>query len=179
VTLGSKEIPELSMKALCLLTVLGLAAAAPVGAAEPFEVLRPGDQALACQDLASEVNALNAAVADRAKAAQAKAKRAESGRKMLGFAASAMSGAMPALAARANSPLGSAAAQAAMSAVQQGQMASQMGQMGQMGLMAQMGAMGMMAGPGMGQADVPPELPEAPEQARIDHLSRIFAQKAC
>ncbi len=133
------------------LTVLLLAVAC-VGnssrayAVEPFQVLRPGDQDLACEDLASEVNKLSAA-------AQGKAKRAESGRKMLGFASGAMSTALPLLGGRGMG--GGYAAQAAMSAMQQGQMASQM--------------------------SPPAESPAgpSPEQSRADHLQQIFVSKSC
>lgn len=132
---------------------LGLLVAVCVGtssqsyAAEPFQVLRPGDQDLACEDLASEVNRLTAA-------AQAKAKRADSGRKMMGFASGAMSSALPLLGGGRGMG-GSYAAQAAMSAMQQGQMASQMNQ--------------------------PTEAPAgpSPEQSRADHLQQIFASKSC
>lgn len=142
-----------------VLAAIGIAYATAASSAEPFQVLRAGDREMACEALAAEVNTLTEAASKRQKAAEAKARRAEGGRKLLGFAA-AMSSALPALSYNANSPVAGYAAQAAMSAVQQGQMAAQMGQL-------------------TGSGDIPPETGEAPEQARIDHLTGIFNAKAC
>lgn len=133
------------------LTILTLIAAwgGSAAAAESFEILKPGDRELACPAIAAEVNTLNTAAAKRQEAAQAKAKRAESGRKLLGFAANAA----PMLAGRAGSLGGMYAAQAAASAMQQGQM-------------------NPMTQPAMDAAP-------APELARVEHLTQIYNEKGC
>lgn len=148
-------------------TALSFAAAIAVGAtpaqaaASKFEVVRSGDQAMSCEALAAELTTLGEAANARQAEAVTKAKKSQNNRRLLGFAASAMSGALPGLASQMDSPIGHYVAQSAASAIQQQAQAS--------------ATKAMM---GEGEAPAAPAAP-APEQARFDHLAKIQSGKGC
>jgi hypothetical protein len=143
------------MRLLLVLSLAASAAAAPAAADGAFQVVRNGDAKLSCQALATETAALGEAVNAAQAKAEAKAKKAQTNRRLLGFAASAVSGALPAVAARGDSVVGYHVAQSAASAIQQ---------------QAQANAFGEAPG-GLSQP--------IPEQARLDRLVALQSQKGC
>lgn len=150
------------------ITALSLAAAIAAGATPAlarggdFQVVRSGDAALSCEALAAEMNTLGQAVNARQAEAAAKTKKSQNNRRLLGFAASAMSGALPGLASQVDSPVGYYVAQSAASAIQQ---------------QAQASATNAMLG---GDQPAPAAaVATVPEQARFDHLAKIQSGKGC
>ncbi|WP_156467348.1 MULTISPECIES: hypothetical protein [unclassified Phenylobacterium] len=143
-----------------------LALAAPARGAEPA-VVEAGDSQKTCAILADEINTLSAS---EAKAAR----RAESGRKFLGFAGAALQAAAPLLSSgKLGGGQGGYAAQQALGAIQQQAMQQQQQQMQQQ-LAQAYGAMpGMSATPGTDAA------PATPGSQRLAHLKGLFADKDC
>jgi hypothetical protein len=101
-------------------------AAQTVRAAEPVQLIQPGDSAKTCEALATEINTLSAV---QAKAA----KKAEGGRRAFGFAKGLLSVAGPMVAGGGlgggGDGISGMIAQQAMGAIQQQAMQAQMGQM--------------------------------------------------
>jgi len=130
----------------------------------PLELVEPGDAGKSCAALASEINTLS----ERETKA---AKRAESNRKFLGFASSALQAAAPLLnSGKLGGGQGSYMAQQALGSIQQQAMQQQMQQQ-----MAQ--AYGGF--PGMTSAPAPAEKPASIAAQRVDHLRGIFTEKGC
>lgn len=151
-----RSIPALSIAAAIA------AGGTPAFAAGDFQVVRSGDAALSCEALAAEMNTLGQAVNARQAEAAAKTKKSQNNRRLLGFAASAMSGALPGLASQVDSPVGYYVAQSAASAIQQ---------------QAQASATNAMLG---GDQPAPAAaVATVPEQARFDHLAKIQSGKGC
>lgn len=144
--------------ALSFVAAIAVGATPALAAGDKFEVVRSGDQAMSCEALAAELTTLSEAANARQAEAGARARKSQNNRRLLGFAASAMSGALPGLASQVDSPVGYYVAQSAASAIQQQAQASATKTM-------------------MGEGDAPPA--PAPEQARFDHLSKIRSGRGC
>ncbi len=131
--------------ALVLSAALTLAALfAPPALAEG--AIRPGDEALTCEALSAEVGKLEDAQARRAQ-------RAETGRKFMGFAGSALASAGPALIARADAGHGTILAQETMRAV---------------GSQASSAAAESAAAP-----------PSGPDARRLEHVRTLMTERSC
>ncbi len=99
------------MKRTALVLAAAIAAVSATSPALAEGVVRPGDASLSCEALSSEVSTLEEAQARRAQ-------RAESGRKFMGFAGSALLGAAPGLIARADASNETIIAQSALRSMQ-------------------------------------------------------------
>jgi len=141
--------------------ILAVALAAPALAA-PVELVKAGDAEMSCQAVAAEMNALSA---QKAKAA----KRAESGRKLLSFATTALqvasSGGMGGMGGGGNQS--GYIAQQALGALQAQAMQQQM-----------MGAAGQGFGAFTDPAAAPPA-DDSVEAQRLARLNDLHAQKGC
>lgn len=156
--------------------VLGACLVAVVSAAHAAEpaVVETGDSQKTCAVLTEEINALSAS---EAKAAR----RAESGRKFLGFAGAALQAAAPLLSSgKLGGGQGGYAAQQALGAFQQQAMQQQQ-QQAQVQMQHQL-AQAYGAMPGMAAASEPPRsepTPVTPGAQRLAHLKGLFADKSC
>lgn len=155
-----------SLSAFALLAALASGGVAEAQASA-IQVIQPGDPELSCEALATQINTLSA---DQAKAA----KRAASGRKLLGFATTALQVAGPML----SSGLAKGGGDGGMGAM----MAQQaMGQMQAQAMQQQMGAMGALGAMGGGYGAAPAEGDErgSLESQRLARLNHLHAQKGC
>ncbi len=147
-----------------------VAMASAVRAAEPA-VVEAGDSQKTCAVLTEEINTLSAS---EAKAAR----RAESGRKFLGFAGAALQAAAPLLSSgKLGGGQGGYAAQQALGAIQQQAMQQQQQQM--QAQMQQQLAQAYGAMPGMSAAPEVEAAPVTPGGQRLAHLKGLFAEKGC
>lgn len=157
-----------AMLAACLLALAG-----PARSAE-LAVVETGDSQKTCAALTEEINALSAS---EAKAAR----RAESGRKFLGFAGAALQAAAPLLSSgKLGGGQGGYAAQQALGAIQQQAMQQQQQQM--QAQMQQQLAQAYGAMPDMAAVSEPPQAeapPTTPGAQRLAHLKGLFADKSC
>jgi hypothetical protein len=150
-------------------------ATAPTVRAAPIELVQAGDAEMTCPALAAEMNALSAA---RAKAA----KRAESGRKLLGFASTALqiAGSSGVLGKGGGGGQGNYAAQQALGSLQ-----AQAQQQQVMAAQQQMLAAATQGLGGYGGSDPSAAAPSAPpadasvEAQRLARLTELHAQKGC
>ena len=145
---------------------LMLVAAAPLPALaktkpKTVELVQPGDAEMACDALAAEMNTLST---QQAKAA----KRAESGRKFLGFAATALQAASPLLSGGGGGGQSGYIAQQALGAVQAQAMQQQM-----------MGQMAQAYGGGFADQAAPAKDETSVEAQRLARLTEMHAQKGC
>lgn len=155
------------LSACALLAVLPTAG--PVRAEAPaLQVIQAGDADLSCEALAGQINGLSA---DQAKAA----KRAASGRKLLGFASTALQVAGPILSSGMGKAGGDGGMGAMMAQQAMGQMQAQAMQQ-QMGMAALGGLGGMAAGYGAGSPETAEGSIESQRLARLNHL---HVQKGC
>lgn len=149
-----------------------LALAAVQAQAAPLELVQPGDAEKSCEALASEMNALSSA---RAKAA----KRADSGRKLLGFAATALQVASSSglLGKGGGGGDSSYMAQQALGSLQaQAQQQQMMGAQQQM--MAGLGGLGAGLDPAA-SALAPTPADTSIEAQRLARLTDLHADKGC
>ena len=149
---------------------LMLVAAAPLPALaktkpKTVELVQPGDAEMACDALAAEMNTLST---QQAKAA----KRAESGRKFLGFAATALQAASPLLSGGGGGGQSGYIAQQALGAVQAQAMQQQMQQQ-------MMGQMAQAYGGGFADQAAPAKDETSVEAQRLARLTEMHAQKGC
>lgn len=134
-------------------------------AQDEVQLIQPGDSVMSCKALAAEINALSSA---QAKAA----KRAESGKKFLGFASTALQVAGPMLSGGmgklgGDGGMGAMMAQQAMGQMQAQAMQQQVG----------MGLTGPMGG-GYG-AEPPADADNSVQGQRVARLNGLHAQKGC
>jgi len=154
------------MKRLALVALLMPSLASPALAAPaepaPFEILRPTDKTLSCEQLASEFNQLNAE-AEKAKAAElAKAKRSQTAGMVLGLASGLTGGLLGGRGGGYGVYGASALSQAASAAAITGADQSRTAMMG-----------GMMAGV------LGPQAAATPQQQRSEHLMDLYRSKSC
>ncbi|MEW5684594.1 MAG: hypothetical protein AB1942_06725 [Pseudomonadota bacterium] len=154
---------------------LMLVAAAPLPALakdkakpKPVELVQAGDNEMSCDALSAEMNTLST---QQAKAA----KRAESGRKFLGFAATALQAASPLLSGGGGGGQSGYIAQQALGAVQAQAMQQQMQQQ----MMGQMSQMGQLYGGGLADQAAPAKTDSSVEAQRLARLTDMHAQKGC
>lgn len=126
------------------IAILAAALAACAAPALAQGAARPGDMTLSCEALVAEHGKLEAAEVKRAQ-------RAESGRRLAGFAGAAINAAAPSLLARAGSGTGGLAAQGLMGALQSGAMSQ--------------------------PADEPAAA--SPEALRLEHVSTMMTERGC
>jgi hypothetical protein len=100
---------------------------------------------MSCEAMASEINQLEDARTRRAR-------RAESGRKLMGFAGAAFNAAAPSLMARAGSGQGAVVAQTVMGAVQSGALSQPMAE---------------------------DEPAPSPEDRRLERVNSLFVERGC
>lgn len=125
-----------------------LALCAALAAASPALAqsgARPGDMTLSCEALAAEASQIETAQARRAQ-------RAESGRKLMGFAGAAFNAAAPSLMARAGTGSGAIAAQTVVGAIQSG---------------------------ALSQPASEAEPPASPEAVRLERVHAMLAERGC
>lgn len=129
-------------------------------AAAATDLVQPGDGEKSCAALAAEINTLSASEAKAAK-------RADSGRKLLGFAATALQVAAPLLGGSKGAGGGDYAAQQALGAIQ----AQAMQQQAQQQVSGAYGAL-------LGAPPAPEPVASVGAQ-RLAHLKGIYGGKAC
>lgn len=150
----------------------GLLTFGPPAQSAEATVVEAGDSQKTCAALADEINTLSASEMKAAK-------RAEAGRRFLGFAGTALQAAAPLLSSgKLGGGQGSYAAQQALGAFQQQAMQQQQQQM-QAQMQQQMAqAYGAMPGMAPAQTQADPA-PTTPGGQRLAHLKTIFAEKSC
>jgi len=141
-----------------VLLVLALAVPSAAGAAKPYEVTRPGDNQMSCEQLTTEINALNGAV----QTAQQEQVKRENRNKMAkgvfsGIAGSALSAAPSLLGAK----LGGGMTQMVVSGALQSIQSS--------------------AATAAAAPDPEPQAakPALPEQQRLEHIGELYRTNGC
>lgn len=135
------------MKRTALVLAAAFAVASAASSALAQGVVRPGDTALSCEALASEINTLEEAQLKRAQ-------RAESGRKFMGLAGSAINAAAPALMARAGTSDGAMIAQSVLGSMQTGAASAP-------------------------PVDAAPATDTGPQARRLERVKGLFAERSC